>query len=150
MGRCGATTSFPGRYGRIAGSANTGYAVVYDKGNSESQDIRVKFLGPDLKDVWETRVLTAAPSFIDFGITPASAGGWLVSGARDGRCYLASIGPTGATTGVFQAEPVPTSLVLGACHVRRDNTDVVLGSSTVDATDKAHVSELVRVLRLRL
>ena len=52
--------TFPGRYGRIARTRDGGYVIVYDKSASNAQEIQIKALSADLKELSETPLVLAS------------------------------------------------------------------------------------------
>lgn len=83
--------SFPGRYGHIARSSNGNYAVVFDAGDSGSQDIRIALFSSDLKELWRSQVLRIRSGFSDFKIAAAPSGGFWVVGSYGLKQFSLSI-----------------------------------------------------------
>ena len=148
-GAMSAEVTFDGRYGRVAQAPGGGYAVVYDKDHSENQDVRVRRLGSDLKEIWETQLLVAMPSFMDFRIGTLRGGGFVVAGGRDGKLYVNRIDSRGGSTGVFQEDATNPIIRLGTYGLLTVGSELIIASSTIDPREKANARQRIGVVRLR-
>ena len=101
--------TFPGRHGSIARSRDSGYVVVYDKSASPDQEIHVKGLGADVKELWDERLLSVSQNFAEFKILALSRG-FAITGRKIGRPYLALIDSTGHLVMSLEPEQAERSL----------------------------------------
>lgn len=88
-GRIQARTSFPGRYPRGTKDNNRTYAVVYDKGDSAAQDIRIRFLDSTLQKSWEVSLITISAGMSQFHISFVDDRGYMVIGDKNFRLWAA-------------------------------------------------------------
>ncbi len=92
---------FIGRYGSLARTANGNYWLVYDKSNAGSQEIWVKLLTPELRQVSTSKVVSTKLGFTHFKITSSPDGGCLVEGEDDDRPFLAKLDSSGNVENSF-------------------------------------------------
>ena len=92
------TPAFVGRYGSLARSSGN-YWLVYDKSNTAGQDIWVKVLGPDLKQITTSKIISTKVGFTHFRIAPSASGGCVVVGEDDDQPYMAALAPSGNVVG---------------------------------------------------
>jgi hypothetical protein len=149
-GEISGEVQFPGRYGSVARSSDGALAVVFDRSSANSQDIAIKSLSPDLKEVWTTDVLKSTPSFSDFDILALPSGGFLVAGSEAGRAYLARFDAQGRQTATLRGENVGRSLDLGAQMLASRGTEVYLAASHVSVRDKKTVGQKVRIRKVAM
>ena len=101
---------FIGRYGSLARAAQGNYWLVYDKSNTSSQDIWIKTLTPELRQVSTSKIVSTKLGFTQFKITSLPGGGCLVQGEDDDRPFVAKLDSTGNVAGSF-TQPAGTSAV---------------------------------------
>jgi len=127
---------FIGRYGSLARTADGNYWLVYDKSNTSSQEIWVKVLTPDLKQVSTSKVFSSKLGFTHFKITSLPAGGCLVQGEDNDHPFVAKLDSTGSAVSSFTQST-------GASSVRSDLQGVggsVLVVSSPYLEDQQHKS----------
>ena len=138
--------TFPGRYGKVARSPDGGYAVVYDKSNSNAQEIRLRGLSADLKELWDTQLLVTGPNFSDFQIAALARGGFAVAGGKEGRPWVALVDATGRPAATLYGEPAERSLDLGTYGLgSTGDASLFLGSTHIEARSRSDVQQKVRV-----
>ena len=101
---------FIGRYGSFARTADGNYWLVYDKSNTGSQDIWVKVLTPELRQVSTSKIVATKLGFTHFKIMSLPGGGCLVQGEDDDRAYVAKLDSSSNVIGSF-TQPGGTSAV---------------------------------------
>jgi hypothetical protein len=144
-----AEVTFAGRYGRIAPARDGGVAVVYDRSATNDQEIHVKGLGADLKEAWDTPVVSATASFSDFKIAATPVGGFVIAGGKGGRPYAATVDAAGRVSTKFEGAAAPASLDVGSYGLASDQAGAFyLASSHVEAGDKATVRQRVRLRKV--
>lgn len=148
-GREKAEVSFQGRYGRVARSQDGGYGVVYDKGTSDGQDIRLRLLDPELKELWESPLLTVTPGFLDFKIAAVPGGGFIVAGAKGGKPYVIRVDAKGESLGTFQSD-ANMSIEVGSYGLIQKGGEILVCSSIIDISVKTSVTRKVRMMRIIL
>ena len=143
--------TFPGRYGSIARASENGYAVVYDKSTSSDQEVHVKGLSADVKELWDASLLSAAKNSGEFRIVALSRGGFAVAGRKIGRPYLALIDGTGHPITNLEGEKADRSLDLGDIGLAYDvGASLFLASSHIDVRSKSDIRQTVRVRRVSM
>jgi hypothetical protein len=137
---------FIGRYGSLARAADGNYWLVYDKSNTGSQEIWVKVLTPDLRQVSTSKVVATKLGFTHFKIVSLPGGGCLVQGEDDDRPFLAKLDSGGSVVGSF-TQPTGTSAVRFDLVSVGDSLLVVSSPFMEDqqhkSTEKIDVSKLV-------
>ena len=141
--------SFQGRYGRVVQTQEGSYGVVYDKGTSDRQDIRLKLLDLDLKEVWESQLLTVTPGFLDFKIAALPGGGFIVAGGKDGKPLVARVDVNGKKIGTFQND-AKMPIDIGNYGLVQRNDEILVSSSVIDIKDKTIVTRKIRMMRIIL
>jgi hypothetical protein len=101
---------FIGRYGSFARAADGNYWLVYDKSNTSSQEIWVKVLTPDLRQISTSKVVATKLGFTHFKIASLPGSGCLVQGEDDDRPFLAKLDSGGSVVSSF-IQPAGTSAV---------------------------------------
>jgi len=102
-----------GRRGRACRSGN-GFALVYDKGTSEGQDIWLIELDNRLSQMRTMQVTKSGEGVADFKVVSTPEGGYVVAGAKDYRPYIRRVGPRGDTAWDFWGENMPAGVEFDA------------------------------------
>ncbi len=99
-GRLSIMSSGPGSVTKIQGG---GFALVYDKSESQIQDIRIKALNSKLEELWETRVLNSNSErdIGQFKLAAVPSGGFVVAGTKDSALWIALLNADGQRVGEF-------------------------------------------------
>lgn len=148
-GLAGSEVSFSGRYGRIAALADGGVALVYDRGNALERDMRVKRIGPDMRELWDVAIGVAREGVGDFRIGVRADGTLIVAGGASGLAQLVYLDASGRVSGSWMATPGPRAVDVGAYGLVIDRDgDVVIAGSHVQATGPSNANFQVRVRRL--
>ncbi len=87
--------SFPGRHGALAALPDGRIALVYDRADSQAQEIRLQLYDPELRLLWEKPVTEAKEGFSRFRVAPSPDGTLLVAGGKEGWPYLAELDAAG-------------------------------------------------------
>lgn len=105
-GKIQSEKTFLGRYGSLAKTQEGPYAIVYDRSNSVGQDIRIRALGSDLRELWETQLLKADPGFTQFQIVPVPNGDFIVGGSKRGSLWVSRISAKGKQMWEFREKSI--------------------------------------------
>ena len=141
--------TFPGRYGKVARSPDGGYVVVYDRSNVNTQEIRLKGLGADLKELWDTQLLVTGPNFSDFQIAALARGGFAVAGGQEGRPWLTVVDAAGRPAATLQTTPAERSLDLGTYGLGSNGgASLFVASSHIEARTRSDVRQRVLVRKV--
>jgi hypothetical protein len=127
---------FIGRYGSFTRTADGNYSFVYDKSNTASQDIWLKVLTPDLRQVSTSRIVSTKLGFTHFKIISLPGGGCLVQGEDDDRLYVAKLDSASNVIGSF-TQPGGTSAVRFDLLQAGDNVLVVSSPFLEDQQHKS-------------
>lgn len=150
QGQMKSQLGFPGRHGRAARSSDGGYVVVYDRSDTNAQDIRVKGLTADLKEAWEHPLVTVAQGFTEFQIA-ARNGGFIVAGSKEGGIYVAWLDDGGRTVGTFESEKAPRSIDLGVTGLTAAaDGAAVIATSNIEARGPGDVQQTVRIRKVAM
>jgi hypothetical protein len=82
---------FNGRHGSIARTSSGVLALVYDRGHSPAQEIRLVTLNDRLLAIAEVGILTLPRGMGTFHVEPAASGDLLVVGSADLRLWIARV-----------------------------------------------------------
>jgi hypothetical protein len=142
--------TFPGRYGSITRSGDGGYALVYDKSSSVDQEIHVKGLSAEAKELWDAPLQDGARSVSEFKIAALSRGGYVVAGRKTGRPYVALLDGTGRTVATLDGVVVERSIDLGDAGLAYAGASLYVASSHIEARTRSDVRQTVRVRKVGL
>jgi hypothetical protein len=143
-----AERSFPGRHGSIVRARDGGYALAYDRGRGERQDIVVQRLSEELGDLWSAPVFSAEAGYQYFRIAGLASGDFAVAGGKDDQPYVALVSGGGQRL----AEFVGSDLLRSPSYEVVTAGDVIFVVSTVfvefTAGGKRDAAQKVRVMRM--
>jgi hypothetical protein len=146
--------TFPGRYGRIARARDGGYVIVYDRSASNAQEIQIKALSADLKELSETPLVSPGASFSDYKISATPAGGFVVAGGKDGKPYVATMDAGARLLGTLADSAGQTpgpSVDIGSYGLAYDSpASIFVGSSNIEVRDKSNIRQKVRIRKLAM